>query len=109
MARTRSASVAVAALAAALACGGEPAGPVPSTPRVDYVDGAIEPLLLPLTTQPGYQVLPYECHEGNKALHNILSAARAEDQAVEEAVKKGLPRPKPSLWLGGVAPGAPDQ
>ena len=66
-------------------------------------------LLLPLTTQPGYQVLPYECHEGNHALHNILSAARAEDRAVEEAVKKGLPRPKPSTWLGGVAPGAPDQ
>jgi len=66
-------------------------------------------LLLPLTTQPGYQVLPYECHEGNKALHNILSAARAEEQAIDEALKKGLPRPKPSLWLGGVAPGAPDQ
>ena len=66
-------------------------------------------LLLPLTTQPGYQVLPYECHEGNHALHNILSAARAEDRAVEDAVKKGLPRPKPSAWLGGVAPGAPDQ
>jgi hypothetical protein len=66
-------------------------------------------LLLPLTTQPGYQVLPYECHEGNMALHNILSAARAEDRAIEEAVKKGLPRPKPSTWLGGLAAGAPDQ
>jgi hypothetical protein len=66
-------------------------------------------LLLPLTTQPGYQVLPYECHEGNHALHNILSAARAEDRAVEEAVKKGLPRPKPSTWLGGVNPAAPEQ
>jgi hypothetical protein len=66
-------------------------------------------LLLPLTTQPGYQVLPYECHEGNHALHNILSAARAEDKAVEEAVAKGLPRPKPSSWLGGVNPAAPDQ
>jgi hypothetical protein len=66
-------------------------------------------LLLPLTTQPGYQVLPYECHEGNMALQNILSAARAEDRAVEEAIKKGLPRPKPSTWLGGVAPVAPDQ
>jgi len=66
-------------------------------------------LLLPLTTQPGYEVLPYECHEGNLALHNILSAARAEERAIDEAVKKGLPRPKPSAWLGGVAPGAPDQ
>ena len=66
-------------------------------------------LLLPLTSQPGYQVLPYECHEGNLALHNILSAARAEEKAVEEALKKGLPPPAPSVWQGGVAPGAPDQ
>ena len=66
-------------------------------------------LFLPLTSQAGYQVLPYECHEGNHALFNILSAARAEDRAVEEAIKKGLPRPKPSAWLGGVNPGAPDQ
>jgi hypothetical protein len=66
-------------------------------------------LLLPLTTQPGYQVLPYECHEGNLALHNILSAARAEEKLAEEAVKKGLPPPRPSVWQGGVAPGAPDQ
>ena len=65
-------------------------------------------LRVPLTTSPGFQVLPYECHEGNKALHNILSAARAEDKAVAEALAKGLPPPK-STWLGGVAPGAPDQ
>jgi len=66
-------------------------------------------LLLPLTTQPGYQVLPYECHEGNLALHNILSAARSEERATEEALKKGLPPPAPSVWQGGVAaaPAAP--
>ena len=66
-------------------------------------------LLLPLTTQPGYQVLPHECHEGNHALNNILRAARAEDRAIAEAVAKGRPRPKPSSWLGGVNPAAPDQ
>jgi hypothetical protein len=64
-------------------------------------------LLLPLTTQPGYQVLPYECHEGNLALRNILSAARSEDKATEEALKKGLKPPPPSVWQGGVAPGVP--
>jgi len=37
-------------------------------------------MLLKFSTQPGYQVLPYECHEGNMALRNILSAARAEDK-----------------------------
>jgi hypothetical protein len=48
---------------------------------------------VPLTTQPGYQVFPYECHEGNHALRNMLSAARAEENVIEEYVKKGLPPP----------------
>ena len=48
---------------------------------------------VPLTTQPGYQVFPYECHEGNNALRNMLSAARAEEKVIEEYVKKGLPPP----------------
>ncbi|HJQ67259.1 MAG TPA: hypothetical protein VJ816_12815, partial [Gemmatimonadales bacterium] len=34
------------ALVAALACGGEAGGPGPSAPRIDYVDGAIEPVLV---------------------------------------------------------------
>jgi hypothetical protein len=34
------------ALAGTLACGGSAVGPPPSTPRIDYVDGAIEPLLV---------------------------------------------------------------
>jgi len=37
-------------------------------------------MLLKFSTQPGYQVLPYECHEGNMARRNILSAARVEDK-----------------------------
>jgi hypothetical protein len=48
---------------------------------------------VPLTTQSGYQVYPYECHEGNNALRNMLSAARAEEKVIEEYVKKGLPPP----------------
>jgi hypothetical protein len=48
---------------------------------------------VPLTTQPGYEVYPYECHEGNNALRNMLSAARAEERVIEEYVKKGLPPP----------------
>ena len=51
-----------------------------------------------LTSQPGYYILPYECHEGNKAMEDILSAARAYDKAVEEAVRTGKPLP-PSIWL----------
>ena len=48
---------------------------------------------VPLTTQPGYEVYPYECHEGNNALRNMLSAARAEEKVIEEYVKKGQPPP----------------
>jgi hypothetical protein len=48
---------------------------------------------VPLTTQPGYEVYPYECHEGNNALRNMLSAARAEEKVIDEYVKKGLPPP----------------
>jgi hypothetical protein len=50
-------------------------------------------VLVPLTTQPGYEVFPYECHEGNHALRNMLSAARAEEKVIDEYVKKGLPPP----------------
>jgi len=60
-------------------------------------------VLLPLTTQPGYRVLPYECHEGNFALKDILSAARSEDRATAEALAKGLKPPAPSVWQGGLA------
>jgi len=57
--------------------------------RIDYTVTVDDPGLytapftisMPLTTQPGYAVLPYECHEGNHALANILSAARAEEAA----------------------------
>jgi hypothetical protein len=48
---------------------------------------------LPLSTQPGYRVFPFECHEGNDAMRNMLSAARAEERVIEEYVKKGLPPP----------------
>jgi hypothetical protein len=35
----------------------------------------------PITQEPGYQIFEYACHEGNYAMHNLLSAARAEDAA----------------------------
>jgi hypothetical protein len=33
----------------------------------------------PITHEPGYELFEYACHEGNMAMHNMLSAARAED------------------------------
>jgi hypothetical protein len=50
-------------------------------------------IVVPLSTQPGYEVFPYECHEGNHALRNMLSAARAEERVIDEYVKKGLTPP----------------
>jgi hypothetical protein len=55
---------------------------------------------LPLTTQPGYQIYPYDCHEGNFALANILRAARAEEQAVTDAIREGQAPPPPTDWQG---------
>ena len=57
-------------------------------------------VLVPLTSQRGYQILPFDCHEGNYALPNILSAARAEERAVALALAKGLEPPTPSPWQG---------
>ena len=57
-------------------------------------------VVVPLTTQSGYEIFPYECHEGNYALRNILSAARHEERAVDEALKKGLEPPVRSEWQG---------
>jgi hypothetical protein len=50
-------------------------------------------VVVPLSTQPDYDVFPYECHEGNNALRNMLSAARAEEKVIDDYVKKGLPPP----------------
>ena len=36
----------------------------------------------------------YACHEGNYAMRNILSGARADERADAEAAAKGLPRPQ---------------
>lgn len=47
-----------------------------------------------ITTQPGYQIYEYGCHEGNNAMRNALSAERAYERAAEEARAKGLPPPE---------------
>ena len=49
-------------------------------------------IAVPLISPPGFQPLPYECHEGNGAVKYILSAERAEDEALEADRKKGITR-----------------
>jgi hypothetical protein len=51
---------------------------------------------MPLTLDNSEPLFDYECHEGNYAMSNILSAARAEERAAAEDAKKGIIRPRPS-------------
>ncbi len=46
-----------------------------------------------ITSQPGYQVYEYSCHEGNSAVRNTLSGEREFERQVAEALAKGLPVP----------------
>ena len=55
---------------------------------------------IPLISPPGFQLLPYECHEGNYMLKNVLSGERAEDRALEEDAKKGIFRPRKGVQQG---------
>jgi hypothetical protein len=48
----------------------------------------------PLVSPPGFQLLPYDCHEGNEAIHNIMRGQRAEDRAIEEDRARGIIRPR---------------
>ena len=52
---------------------------------------------LPLTSPPGYELLPYDCHEGNYMLPHSLSAEREEDKALEEDAKRGIIRKRKSV------------
>jgi len=46
-------------------------------------------VVFPITEEPGYQIFEYACHEGNYAMSNILSGARAEEaqEKAQPAVK----------------------
>jgi hypothetical protein len=43
---------------------------------------------MPLTRDPNYQIFEYACHEGNRAVANVLSGARAQEKAAKESAKK---------------------
>lgn len=40
-----------------------------------------------LTADPEERILEYACHEGNRAMANTLSGARAEERAFQESGK----------------------
>lgn len=44
----------------------------------------------PIRHEPGYRIFEYACHEGNRAMHNRLSAARAmEREEADKAAQAG--------------------
>jgi hypothetical protein len=47
-------------------------------------------MAMPLTMDEKEAMVEYACHEGNRAMANILSAARADERAVEDAEKRGI-------------------
>jgi hypothetical protein len=55
---------------------------------------------IPFTSPPGYQVLPYDCHEGNLAVLQGLGGERAEDKALEEDAERGIVRPRRPIQGG---------
>ena len=62
---------------------------------------------IPYTSPEGYQVLPYECHEGNLAILQGLGGERAEDKALEEDAKRGIVRPRRPIHGGLTVGGQP--
>ena len=43
---------------------------------------------IPLNRDPSYQMFEYACHEGNKAVEHVLSAARAAEKRAADVGKK---------------------
>jgi len=56
---------------------------------------------LTLTTQPGYEVLEYSCHEGNFFVANALRAEQQFQRRIAEARANGEPIPERSVPTGG--------
>ena len=52
---------------------------------------------VPLISPAGFQLLPYDCHEGNYMLRNVLSGQRAEDRALAEDAKNGIFRERKAV------------
>jgi len=64
---------------------------------------------LMLTTQPGYAVYEYSCHEGNQAVRNALAGERVYEQQVAEALANGQPIPARATDHTQIRNGRPDE
>jgi len=57
-------------------------------------------LSFPLTPLDGGKLLPYDCHEGNTAISQALSAERFEDRALAADLAKGIKRERRGVQDG---------
>jgi hypothetical protein len=64
-------------------------------------------IVIPFTSPPGYQMFPYECHEGNLAVLQGLGGERAEDRALEEDARRGIVRARRPIQGGLTVGGQP--
>jgi hypothetical protein len=62
---------------------------------------------MPLTRNDKEAVYEYACHEGNRAMENLLSAARAEEAAGRAAERGGAERAAPARRAAAVDTAAP--
>ena len=62
-------------------------------------------IALPLTPLEGSVLLPYDCHEGNLAVFQSLSAERAEDKALADDLAKGIKRERRGVQESGAGGG----
>ena len=71
--------------------------------RVDDPRTFVEPwtFRLTLTTQPGYEVLEYSCHEGNFFIASALRAEQDYQRRVAQARASGEPIPERNLPTAG--------
>jgi len=56
----------------------------------------------PLVRDDSYGMFEYACHEGNRAMFNILSGARADDRAAAAKNKSPLMMTIRSCWPGAI-------
>jgi hypothetical protein len=56
------------------------------------------------TTQPGYEIFEYSCHEANRAVSGALGGERNYEARVREAQAKGLPIPERLPSRSGLGP-----
>jgi hypothetical protein len=69
---------------------------------IEYVATVEDPLTyttpftirMMFTTQPGYEIFEYSCHEGNNAVRAALAGERFYERQVEEAIARGETPPE---------------